>query len=67
MNIFGSREKKKKSIALRALKAESKEESKFEDEDMIMIPRKFFKRSNEQRNFKNFKNQKEKKISNHIL
>lgn len=59
----GDKDKKKKSIALRASKLESDEERKFEHEDMAMIARKFrrfFKRSNESRKFRNFKNQKEK-------
>ena len=54
----------KKSIALKALKSESDEESKLEDEDMAIILRKFrkfFKKSNERRKFRNFNNQKVKK------
>ena len=52
-------DKKKKSIALKVSRLESNEESEIEDEDMARIARKFikfFKRSNEQRKFKNFKN-----------
>ena len=60
----GDEDKKKKGIALKSSRSESDEESKFENEDMAMIARKFrkfFKKSNEQRKFRNFKNQKEKK------
>ena len=52
-------DKKKKSIALKVSRLESDEESEIEDEDMAGIARKFikfFKRSNEQRKLRNFKN-----------
>ena len=58
----GDEDKKKKSITMRASRLESDEESKFEDEDMTMIARKsrkFLKKSNEQKKFRNFKSQKE--------
>ena len=59
----GEEYKKKKSIVLKASKSESNEEFEFEDKDMVMIARKFkefFKKSNERRKFRNFKNQKER-------
>ena len=48
---------------MKASKPKSDEESEFEDEEMAMIAkkfRKFFKKSNDQRKFMNFKNQKDK-------
>ena len=57
-------DKEKKSITLKVSKSESDEESEFKDKDMAMIARKlrkFFKKSNEQRKLKNFKNQIGKK------
>ena len=59
----GNKEKKKKSIALKALKYESNEESKFDDEGMAMMARrfrKFFKKIGERKRFRNYKNQNEK-------
>ena len=56
--------KRKKSIALKALKPESDEESNFEDEEMAMMARKFrtfFKKASERRRLKNFRHQKDKK------
>ncbi|KAH9667979.1 hypothetical protein KPL70_021252 [Citrus sinensis] len=55
---------KKKSIALKASKYESDVESEPDDEELAMLARrfrKFFKKTGERRNFKNFKNQREKK------
>ncbi|KAH9670869.1 Integrase catalytic domain-containing protein [Citrus sinensis] len=57
-------EEKKKSIALKASKYESDEESEPDDEELAMLARrfrKFFKKTGERRNFRNFKNYKEKK------
>ena len=56
-------EKKKKSIALKASKHESDEESELDDEEMVMLARrftKFYKKTSERRKFRNYKNQKEK-------
>ena len=56
-------EKKKKSIALKTSKHESDEESELDDEEMTMLARrfrKFYKRTNERRKFRNYKNQKQK-------
>ena len=50
----GDKDKKKKSIALKASKPKSDEERDFEDENMAMM-------ASERRKFRNFKNQKEKK------
>ncbi|KAH9705479.1 hypothetical protein KPL70_011888 [Citrus sinensis] len=57
-------EEKKKSIALKASKYESEEESESDDEELAILARmfrKFFKKIGERRNFKNFKNHREKK------
>ncbi|KAH9650289.1 Integrase catalytic domain-containing protein [Citrus sinensis] len=57
-------EEKKKSIALKASKYESDGESEPDDEELAMLVRrfiKFFKKTGERRNFRNFKNQREKK------
>ncbi|KAH9724999.1 hypothetical protein KPL70_007704 [Citrus sinensis] len=57
-------EEKKKSIALKASKYESDEESEPDDEELAMLARrfrKFFKKTGERRNFRNFKNYREKK------
>ena len=57
-------EEKKKSIALKASKHESDEESELDDKEMAMLAsrfKKFYKKTSEWRKFKNFKNQKEKK------
>ena len=59
-------EKKKKNIALKALKHESDEERELDDEDMAMMARrfrKFFKKTSEWKRFRNHKNQKEKNES----
>ncbi|KAH9793746.1 hypothetical protein KPL71_004647 [Citrus sinensis] len=59
-----SNEEKKKSIALKASKYESDEESELDEEEMDMLARRFrklFKKSGERRKFKDLKNQKEKK------
>ncbi|KAH9736367.1 hypothetical protein KPL71_018074 [Citrus sinensis] len=56
-------EEKKKSIALKASKYESDEESELDEEEMDMLARKFrnfFKKSSERRKFRDLKNQKEK-------
>ena len=66
----GNEDEKKKSMALKASRSESNEENEFEDEDTALMAKKFkmfFKKSSEQRKFRNFKNQKEKKEGNHIL
>ncbi|KAH9704623.1 hypothetical protein KPL70_011541 [Citrus sinensis] len=55
---------KKKSIALKASKYESDGESEPDDEELVILARrfrKFFKKTGERRNFKNFKNHREKK------
>ena len=52
-------EEKKKSIAFKASKYESDQESKLDDEEMAMLTRrfrKFYKKTSELRKFKNFKN-----------
>ncbi|KAH9679895.1 hypothetical protein KPL71_026330 [Citrus sinensis] len=57
-------EEKKKSIALKASKRESDEESEMDDEELAMLARrfrKFYKKNNEQRKFRSHKNKKEKK------
>ena len=57
-------DEKKKNIALKASKHESDEESELDDEEMVMLTRrfrKFYKKTSERRKFRNFKNQKEKK------
>ncbi|KAH9751239.1 hypothetical protein KPL71_014213 [Citrus sinensis] len=57
-------EEKKKNIALKATKYESDGESEPDDEELAMLARrfrKFFKKTGDQRKFRNFKNQKEKK------
>ena len=57
-------DEKKKSIILNASKYESDGESELDDKELVMLARrfrKFFKKTGEQRKFKNFKNQKEKK------
>ncbi|KAH9658168.1 hypothetical protein KPL70_023385 [Citrus sinensis] len=57
-------EKKKKSIALKASKFESDEESEPDDEELAMLTRRFrnfFTKTGERRRFRNFKNQKEMK------
>ena len=57
-------EEKKKSIALKASKYESDEESELDNEEIAMLTRrfrKFYKKTSERRRFRNFKNQKEKK------
>ncbi|KAH9754766.1 hypothetical protein KPL71_015546 [Citrus sinensis] len=55
---------KKKIITLKAIKYESDGESEPDDEELAMLARrfrKFFKKTGDQRKFRNFKNQKEKK------
>ncbi|KAH9779205.1 hypothetical protein KPL71_007643 [Citrus sinensis] len=57
-------EENKKSIALKATKYESDGESEPDDEELAMLARrfrKFFKKTGDQRKFRNLKNQKEKK------
>ncbi|KAH9686889.1 hypothetical protein KPL70_014556 [Citrus sinensis] len=57
-------EEKKKNIALKVSKRESDEESKMDDEELAMLARrfrKFYKKNNEQRKFRGYKNKKEKK------
>ena len=52
-------EEKKKNIALKASKQLSDEKSKLDDEEMAMLAkrfRKFYKKTSEQRKFKNYKN-----------
>ena len=54
----------KKSIALKASKHESDGESELDDEELVMLARrfrKFFKKTGERKNFRNFKNYREKK------
>ncbi|KAH9801181.1 hypothetical protein KPL71_000929 [Citrus sinensis] len=56
-------EEKKKSIALKASKYESDGESEPDDEELAMLARrfrKFFKKTGERKNFRNFKNHREK-------
>ncbi|KAH9744421.1 Integrase catalytic domain-containing protein [Citrus sinensis] len=56
-------EEKKKNIALKASKRESDEESEMDDEELAMLARrfrKFYKKNNEQRKFRGYKNKKEK-------
>ncbi|KAH9802197.1 hypothetical protein KPL71_001280 [Citrus sinensis] len=56
-------EEKKKNIALKTSKRESDEESGMEDEELAMLARrfrKFYKKNNEQRKFRGYKNKKEK-------
>ena len=56
-------EEKKKNIALKASKHESDEESEMDDEELVMLARrfrKFYKKNNEQRKFRGYKNKKEK-------
>ena len=60
----GDEDKRKKSIAHKASKPESDDESEDKDEEMSTIAkkfRKFFKKSCDQRKFRNFKNKKENK------
>ena len=55
--------KEKKSIALKASKHASDEESELDDEDMAILSKrfkKFFKKASESKRFRNYKNQKEK-------
>ncbi|KAH9679144.1 Integrase catalytic domain-containing protein [Citrus sinensis] len=57
-------QEKKKSIALKASKYESDRGSEPDDEELAILARrfrKFFKKTGEQRKFRNFKNQREKK------
>ncbi|KAH9658346.1 hypothetical protein KPL70_023452 [Citrus sinensis] len=57
-------EEKKKSIALKAMKHESDEESELDEEEMDMLARrlrKLFKKSGERRKSRDLKNRKEKK------
>ncbi|KAH9751856.1 hypothetical protein KPL71_014473 [Citrus sinensis] len=57
-------EEKKKNIALKASKRESDDESEMDDEELAMLARrfrKFYKKNNEQRKFRGYKNKKEKK------
>ncbi|KAH9783541.1 hypothetical protein KPL71_009348 [Citrus sinensis] len=59
-------EEKKKNIALKASKRESDEESEMDDEELAMLARrfrKFYKKNNEQRKFRGYKNKKEKNES----
>ena len=59
-----SNEEKKKSIALKASKHESDEESELDEAEMDMLTRRFrklFKKSGERRKFRDLKNRKEKK------
>ena len=52
-------EEKKKSIALKASKFKSDEESELDDDELAMLTRrfgKFFKKTGERRRFRNFKN-----------
>ena len=59
-----NKEKRKKSIALKASKHASDEESELDDEDMAILSKrfkKFFKKVGERKRFRNYKNQKEKK------
>ena len=54
----------KKSIALKAIKYESRGESEPDDEELAMLARRFrnfFKKTGERRKFRNLNNQKEKK------
>ena len=56
-------EEKKKCIALKASKYESDGESELDDEEMVMLTRRFkniFKKIGKRRKFRNLKNQKEK-------
>ncbi|KAH9744086.1 hypothetical protein KPL70_003536 [Citrus sinensis] len=56
-------EENKKSIAFKASKYKSDEESELDEEEMDMLARKFrkfFKKSNERRKFRDLKNRKEK-------
>ncbi|KAH9685863.1 hypothetical protein KPL70_014139 [Citrus sinensis] len=55
-------EEKKKNIALKASKCESDDESEMDDEELAMLARrfrKFYKKNNEQRKFRGYKNKKE--------
>ncbi|KAH9699242.1 hypothetical protein KPL71_024267 [Citrus sinensis] len=57
-------EERKKSIAFKASKYESDEESELDEEEMDMLARKFrnfFKKSSERRKFRDLKNRKDKK------
>ncbi|KAH9743401.1 hypothetical protein KPL70_003287 [Citrus sinensis] len=57
-------EEKKKNIALKASKRESDEESEMDDEELPMLARrfiKFYKKNNEQRKFRGYKNERENK------
>ncbi|KAH9697863.1 hypothetical protein KPL71_023789 [Citrus sinensis] len=57
-------EEKKKNIALKATKYESDGESEPDDDELVMLARrfrKFFKKTGDRRKFRNLKNQKEKK------
>ena len=55
-------EEKKKNITLKASKCESDEESEMDDEELAMLARrfrKFYKKNNEQRKFRGYKNKNE--------
>ena len=55
-------EENKKNIALKASKHESDEESEIDDDELAMLARrfrKFYKKNNEQRKFRGYKNKKE--------
>ncbi|KAH9672866.1 hypothetical protein KPL70_017899 [Citrus sinensis] len=57
-------EEKKKNIALKASKRESDEENEMDDAELAMLARrfrKFYKKNNEQRKFRGYKNKNEKK------
>ncbi|KAH9752602.1 mitochondrial substrate carrier family protein [Citrus sinensis] len=59
-------EEKKKNISLKASKCESDGESEMDDEELAMLARrfrKFYKKNNEQRKFRGYKNKKEKNES----
>ena len=54
---------KKKSIALKVSKYESDKESHLDNEEMVMLARRFrkyYKKASKRRKFRNYKNQKEK-------
>ncbi|KAH9648503.1 hypothetical protein KPL70_025607 [Citrus sinensis] len=56
-------EEKKKNIALKASKRESDKENEMDDEELAMLARrfrKFYKKNNEQRKLRGYKNKKEK-------
>ncbi|KAK9192656.1 hypothetical protein WN944_003349 [Citrus x changshan-huyou] len=57
-------EEKKRSIALKVSNNESDEESELDDEELAMLARrfkKFYKKTNERKKFRSYKNKKEKK------